>query len=710
MSILRCERCGEPASLGAIRCAACSATLPHPGKRPVQGATRFSIFDVIENKYEVIQPLGAGGMGEIYKVRHIHLNAYRAVKVLRTDRIGDRSLRERFLREAQIAAAVKHPNVAAIYDFSTLPDGSFYMVSEYIDGVSVSDYLRSGAGLNLFEVLDLSQQTLRGLHAVHNEGIIHRDISPDNIMMTRTADGQTLYKIIDLGIARPIDGTSGVTLAGLFVGKPDYASPEQLRMIESEETLDHRSDLYSLGVVVYELIAGQLPFSAEAPLPHLLQQLAEEISPLQPNLAGRGFPPEIEQFIRRLLRAERSDRFSSAREALRALSDLRYKLPEIVDAGFIMTGRSGAGVSIVRQTRETLERALDEARDEILLDDPEEEIPNPFAPISETDDQALPPLDPMASSKFAGVDDHQSRPLPVSEAADAAIAGLPRSADEEASAPDFYSTLPTYTPESPDRRERTGHPPEQPGSPAPLTMAGLGPPPDITTARGKRPALWIVAALALLGAAAIGVTAILIWPRSDDASAETILVEPAATASADPEEGPTYILDATPLSPGPEPSEISEPPESTPPPTVPPREPARRQVPKAPEKPPAVPDPEPETAEPEVQPAPAPAAVRPGELVSIGDPEVIPAEITQLVPPEYPAVARRLRSQGRVVIAVQIDQHGKVVDARVERSSGFALLDGAAETAARATRFNPATKRGVPVSIWKSMEYVFRLP
>lgn len=290
---------------------------------------RFSVGDIIDGKYEVVRVLPAGGMGELYKVRHIHLNDFRAVKVLKSQMLTDATQKQRFLREAKIAASIKHPNLASLFDFSSLPDGSYYMVQEFIDGVTLIETINAGEIFDVPFILRVGQQVLGGLASLHEEGIIHRDISPDNLMLTKTNSGSTTIKIIDLGIAKPIDAGEGLTNAGFFVGKLHYASPEQAGMIEPGEKVDRRTDLYSLGVVLYQMVARRMPFAADNPQSYFLKQVSEEVAPI--NRLGEPplVPVELEQFILRMLRKNRNERFASATEALNELVMLSARLSTV---------------------------------------------------------------------------------------------------------------------------------------------------------------------------------------------------------------------------------------------------------------------------------------------------------------------------------------------------------------------------------------------
>jgi serine/threonine protein kinase len=282
---------------------------------------------ILDGKYEIVQRLGSGGMGEVYLVRHVHLQELRVVKILRQDLAADPAAQKRFMREARLATQIKHPNVAILYDFSTLPDGSFYMVWEHIEGQDVGDRIRKQGPFPVTSAVRLGIQALHGLEAVHATGVIHRDLSPDNLMITEDKAGNLRVKIIDLGLARnlEVDASFEITQVGMFMGKLQYCSPEQAG-VPGGATLDHRSDLYSFGLVLYEMIAGLPPFDSENQHGFVFKRLSEDPLPLRGRNPRVDVPAELDRVVRRALERDRDQRYPDARSFILALEKVERGL------------------------------------------------------------------------------------------------------------------------------------------------------------------------------------------------------------------------------------------------------------------------------------------------------------------------------------------------------------------------------------------------
>jgi serine/threonine protein kinase len=304
-----CSACGTVYGGHPQQCPACGAQLSRdlPEVRP---------GDVLEGKYEILSLLGTGGMGQVFKARHIHLNAFRTIKVMRRSLLLDEGNRNRFVREARLATLVHHQNVALVHDFASLPDGTHYMVSEFIDGITIRQWERQNGPFPLPLALQIALQALSGLEKIHAAGLLHRDVSADNIMITRSDEGEPLAKIIDLGIAKQLAGPTltEATQAGLFVGNPRYSSPEQLGALAEGEDLDCRADLYCFGIVLYEMLAGVPPFVATTPHGYAVKHLTESAPPLRsfPHIAD--ISTGLQSVILRALEKQRERRYATARE------------------------------------------------------------------------------------------------------------------------------------------------------------------------------------------------------------------------------------------------------------------------------------------------------------------------------------------------------------------------------------------------------------
>ena len=319
----------------------------------------------IEGKYEVVRKLSEGGMGVLYLVRHRQLEELRVIKVLRSSIDAEPDLRARFLREAKSAIQLRHPNIAHLYDFSVDEDGAAYMVMEYIDGVNLEEFCRPDTLLEVPLAVEIALQALRALRFLHAKGFIHRDIAPDNLMVTRDAEGQLLVKLIDLGIVKILRDESQKSISGIYLGKPRYSSPEQLMGKE----LDGRSDLYSFAILMFELLTGRYPIPgsdfASLVTGHLYRppMSFEEADP-------RGRVP---QALRRLLATSMAkdpgERLSGTEELSRLLAGLpiaRWEDPDGSKLGRVLAHRpeveGGAGPSPRSTTQEELDRQFERGR------------------------------------------------------------------------------------------------------------------------------------------------------------------------------------------------------------------------------------------------------------------------------------------------------------------------------------------------------------
>jgi serine/threonine-protein kinase len=269
---------------------------------------------LLEGKYEILDKIREGGMGSIYRVRHRLLEEIRVVKVMKPSTVADADLRRRFVEEARTATRLKHPNICTIHDFAIDESGMAYLVMEYIEGSSVSELLKLQGRPALPLALEIAHQSLLALGFLHRKGIVHRDVAPDNIMLTRDEHGGPLVKLIDLGIAKVAEGPVDATATGVFLGKLKYASPEQYGSLPKGQRLDGRSDLYGLGIVLYELLTGVLPFEGDTVVELLRAHVFAPPRPFaQSDPEGR-IPAELRDAVLKSLQKRREDRHPSAED------------------------------------------------------------------------------------------------------------------------------------------------------------------------------------------------------------------------------------------------------------------------------------------------------------------------------------------------------------------------------------------------------------
>lgn len=268
----------------------------------------------LEGKYEVLGKIREGGMGAIYMVRHRLLNEPRVIKVMRPDVAQSEEQRKRFLREAQTATRLKHTNIVSFYDFLADDDGTAYIVMEYIEGINLRDMLKSCGALPPTLALYLGRQCLSALDYLHRREIVHRDIAPDNIMMTQEEDSTIQAKLIDLGIAKPAEAKEELTATGEFIGKLRYSSPEQLTQNASSRHIDGRSDLFSLGVVLYEVLTGVPPYGGGSLHEILFNRLNKPPLPFEISDPHHFVPEPARAIVLKALLTNPEERWQSAAE------------------------------------------------------------------------------------------------------------------------------------------------------------------------------------------------------------------------------------------------------------------------------------------------------------------------------------------------------------------------------------------------------------
>ena len=269
------------------------------------------VGQVVADRYHVIKKLGEGGMGQVYLAEHVKMGRRSAIKVMNPSMVHDPDAVARFNREASNASRIAHPNVCAIYDFGETPEGLIYLAMEFIEGEPLTDLLEREGVLPVPRAVGIFTQVAEALQAAHDLGIVHRDLKPDNIMLA-PRKGSDQVKVVDFGIAKAVAGggdESGqkVTKTGLVVGTPEFMSPEQL----SGDKLDGRSDLYSLALVLYQTLAGKLPFEATTVQETMIKRLTDEPAPLAVSRPDLRFPAGLQPVLDTALARNPVDRYQT---------------------------------------------------------------------------------------------------------------------------------------------------------------------------------------------------------------------------------------------------------------------------------------------------------------------------------------------------------------------------------------------------------------
>jgi serine/threonine-protein kinase len=288
------------------------------------------INTLFDGRYRVMRKLGAGGMADVYLAEDEELGRRVAIKILNDRHANDESFVERFRREAKNAAGLSHPNIVSIYDRGEA-EGTYYIAMEYLDGRSLKELLIARGPMPIADAIHHTRQILNALRFAHKKGVVHRDIKPHNVMV----DGDGRLKVTDFGIARA--GASQMTEAGAIVGTAQYLSPEQAR----GAAVDQRSDLYSIGVVLYEMLTGSVPFTGESPVEIAMKHLSD--TPRPPSAIRPEIPPDLDMVVLRALAKNPDDRFQTAEE-------MDAELAHIADGGSVTAITADAATAVLSGT------------------------------------------------------------------------------------------------------------------------------------------------------------------------------------------------------------------------------------------------------------------------------------------------------------------------------------------------------------------------
>jgi serine/threonine-protein kinase len=287
---------------------------------------------VLTGKYRVDEKLSEGGMGTVYRGTHVLMDKTVAIKVLRPSLAADEKIVARFSREARAASRITHPNAVSVTDIGETEDGIVFLVMEFLSGRTLKEVIRQEGPLPLDRVVNISRQVADALKAAHDQGVVHRDLKSDNIMLNSTAVGEHA-KVLDFGIAKinEPEGVpdSGLTAPNLVIGTPQYMSPEQCSQAGD---IDSRSDIYSFGVILYEMLVGHVPFSGESPTIVMLKHLQEPVPSVLDE--REDIPPAIGRVIARAMAKVPSDRYQHMTDLLEDL---------MIAAGVPLGSASGSG-------------------------------------------------------------------------------------------------------------------------------------------------------------------------------------------------------------------------------------------------------------------------------------------------------------------------------------------------------------------------------
>lgn len=274
----------------------------------VSQAPHGLVGETIDDRYRVEALLGEGGMGLVYRVTHTRLNKPLAIKILRRENTGDEDVLARFRREAESASAIGNQHIVDIHDFGTLNDGSTYFVMECLEGMDLIEAMDLTRRMPEERALYIATQICKALGAAHDAGIVHRDLKPENVFLTLREDTSDFVKVLDFGIAKVAHGPTRLTQKGEVLGTPHYMSPEQCE----GENVDHRTDIYALGVLLYEMLTGHVPHDADTVMGILTKHLYED--PIPPRVRVPQMAEALEAVILRCLDKVPERRYQTMRE------------------------------------------------------------------------------------------------------------------------------------------------------------------------------------------------------------------------------------------------------------------------------------------------------------------------------------------------------------------------------------------------------------
>ncbi|WP_394833542.1 serine/threonine protein kinase [Pendulispora rubella] len=296
--------------------------------RPMRPQDPFIGRDILNGQFQILQKIGTGGMGAVYKALQPEMNRMVGVKILHPKLTNRKDLASRFRREARAMSHLTHPNTVKVFLYGELEDGSLYIVMEFLEGKNLNQTVRGEGPMQMQRALPILIQVCGALQEAHGAGIIHRDLKPENIFLCSQGGMKDYPKVLDFGLAKVTEremrpGSLILTQEGMVFGTPEFMSPEQAQ----GKTLTSGSDIYSLAVILYEVLTGKLPFEAKGAMDYLQLHVSGRPIPLSRRVEGRVFPPLLDQVMERALAKRPEDRFPSAADfalALQAVLDGRH--------------------------------------------------------------------------------------------------------------------------------------------------------------------------------------------------------------------------------------------------------------------------------------------------------------------------------------------------------------------------------------------------
>jgi serine/threonine-protein kinase len=303
-----CKECGTQLILSEGASISPTKTLETPTEELTRGTT-------FAGRYEIIEELGKGGMGKVYRAEDKKIKEEVALKLIKTEIASDKKTIERFSNELKMARKIAHRNVCRMYDLGE-EKGTHFITMEYVPGEDLKRLVRKVGQFSAGKTISIAKQVCEGLAEAHRLGVVHRDLKPQNIMVDE--DGNA--RIMDFGIARSVKG-KGITGAGVMIGTPEYMSPEQAEVKE----VDQRSDIYSLGVILYEMVTGRVPFEGETPLSIAMKHKSE--MPKDPRELNSQIPEDLSRVILRCLEKDKEKRYQSAGEVQSELENIEKGIP-----------------------------------------------------------------------------------------------------------------------------------------------------------------------------------------------------------------------------------------------------------------------------------------------------------------------------------------------------------------------------------------------